>query len=476
VDKLVLIAFNDPAATSTLTGTSATVQTKPITLPPGGQHEVTLTHYFRNGHDISDAKAIDTLRALDSHANLQKSITEWTDWFGHVAPAYALSNIKDDRARVLMEGALVILKTNDSEDGGIIAQANGYKQGYVRDAAMAVRAFLATGHPDEAKRWLIWMDKKWSIYHHFGDAMTCSTSLDDKSGNFDMGNMEVEEPGWVLLCARDYYAETHDIDFLKSIDRTLRYCADIQLKDAIANGYKLTFNGDETEICGAVGTGEANIPNVPYATCTVVWSLSSIAMAAASVDFYIDYLKAIGSDPANYTNSESHTTMNLNDELKKLVAAMDRDFWRTDVPEYPAGFHDFFRGKADGAWPKARIVNFTLMPVFFSTPYAEDEKAKDVAAMAQTFDQKTGFLPLVPHTNNGMEGHDLGYLLWDCVKMGDWHKDMVYTALVNGPTANCWGSFNEAYDSTGHPNGNDLRSLETGVNLTALAKYWGLGK
>ena len=37
-------------------------------------------------------------------------------------------------------------------------------------------------------------------------------------------------------------------------------------------------------------------------------------------------------------------------------------------------------------------------------------------------------------------------------------------------------SFNEAYDDKGRPNGNDLRSLETGVNLTALAKYWGLGK
>ena len=473
VDKSVVVAFNDPAATAVLKGTNASLQTKSIPLPPGAQHELTLTHYFRGGHDLSNAKAIDALRALDSHANLRKSIGEWTDWLGHVAPAYSLSRIKDDRARLLMEGALVILKTNDSEDGGGIAHATHYKQGYVRDAAMAIRGLLATGHPEEAKRWLIWMDRKWSIYHHFGDAMTCSTSLNDKSGNFDMGNMEVEEPGWVLLCARDYYAQTHDLDFLKSIDRTLRYCADIQLKDAVQNGCKLNFNGDETEICGAVDTRAAKIPD---GTSTMVWSLSSIAMAAASVDFYIDYLKAIGSDPANYTNSESHTTMNLNDEVKKFVAAMDRDFWRTDLPESPGGFHDFFRAKADGAWPKARIVNFTLMPVFFSTPYAEDEKVKDVAAMAQTFDQKTGFLPVVPGTNSGMEGHDLGYLLWGCVETGDWHKDMVYKALVNGPTADCWGSFNEAYDYVGYPNGNDLRSLETGVNVTALAKYWGLGK
>jgi hypothetical protein len=473
VDKSVVVAFNDPEATAVLDGQNAALQTKPILIPLGAQHELTLTHYFRAGHDVTDAQAIDAVRALDTRANLRKSITEWTDWIGHVAPAYAFSRIKDDRARLLMEGALVILKTNVSEDGGVIAHATHYKQGYVRDAAMAIRGLLATGHTEEAKRWLIWMDRKWSIYHHFGDAMTCSTSLDDKSGNFDMGNMEAEEPGWVLLCARDYYAQTHDLDFLKSIDRTLRYCADIQLKDALQNDDKLTFNGDETEICGAVGISATNIPGN---TASMVWSLSSVAMAGASVDFYSGYVKAMGGDPASYLNTETNTTMNFKDEVTKLVAAMDRDFWRTDVPQSPAGFHDFFRAKADGAWPKARLANFTLMPVFFSTPYAADEKAKDVAAIAQLFDQKTDFLALVPGTNSGMEGHDLGYLLWGCVETGDWRKDMVYEALVNGPTVDCWGSFNEAYDHEGHPNGNDLRSLETGVNVSALAKYWGLGK
>jgi hypothetical protein len=247
------------------------------------------------------------------------------------------------------------------------------------------------------------------------------------------------------------------------------------LKEATQNDDKLSFNGDETEICGAINIRATNMPGGGDAA-KFDWSLSSAAMAAASVDFHIDYLKATGGDPANYSNAQTSTTMNLEDEVKKLVAAMDRDFWRTDVPESRAGFHDFFRAKADGGWPKARIVNFTLMPVFFSTPYATDEKAKDVAAMAQLFDPRFGFLQLVPSNNNGMEGHDLGYLLWGCIETGDWHKEMVYEALVNGPTPDCWGSFNEAYDPAGHPNIHDLRSLETGVNVSALAKYWGLGR
>jgi len=234
----------------------------------------------------------------------------------------------------------------------------------------------------------------------------------------------------------------------------------------------MEFNGDETEICD-----NRDISASGFNRGMKAWSLSSVAMAAASVDFFADYIKATGGDPANYHNGQANTTMDLHAEVKKLTAAMDRDFWRTDAPGFPGGFHDFARLKADNSFPKAPIVNFTLMPTFFSTPYAEDEQIKDVAAMAQTFDPKTGFLELVPGTNTGMEGDDLGYLLWDCVETGDWHKEMAYQALVNGPTVSSWGTFSETYNDDGHPGGDDrdLRSLETGANVSAVVKYWGLG-
>jgi hypothetical protein len=473
VDKSVVIAFRDPTSAAMAEGDSASLRTKPIPLAPGVQHEVVLTHYFRTGDDVPDSKIIDALRALDPHATLQKSITEWMDWMNNVPPAYALSKIKDSRARVLVEGALTILKTNQGQDGGVVAHTTFYKSGFVRDAAMAIRGLLATGHTNEAKQWLLWIDKKLAIHHHLGDSMSCSVSRDDKSNCGDLGNMEVEEPGWVLLVARDYYRQTHDLALLKSIDSTLRYCAEVQLKQAGAND-KMPFNGDETEVCTAVDiTGSGSIEGSD--TCTKEWALSSVAMAAASVDFFADYIKAAGGDPTNYHNGQTNTMVDLDAEVKKLVAAMDRDFWRTDVPESPAGFHDFFRNMADGAWPKKRLANFTLMPAFFGTPYAEDEKIKDVAVIAPLFDAKTGFLKLVPGADTGMEGHDLGYLLWGCVETGDWRKEAVYHALVNGPTVDAWGAFTEAYDTTGHPNSHDLRSLETGINVSALVKYWGLG-
>jgi hypothetical protein len=471
VNKSVVIAFNDPTSTAVAADNSALLQTKPIVLAPGAQHDLALTHYFRLPDSVTDAKAIAALRAVDPHATLQKSIDEWMHWINDVPPAYALSHIKDDRARVLVEGGTILLKTNQSQDGGVIANSPHYKEGYIRDAAMATRGLLATGHADEARRWLLWVDKEVTLHHNLGDAMSCAVSLNDTSYSFGDGT-EVEEPGWILLVARDYLKLTHDLAFLKSIDSTLRFCADVQLKHEIANDTKMEFNGDETEICDNM-----NIEATGFNRSMKAWSLSSVAMAAASLDCFADYVKATGGDPANYLNSQTKTTVDLNAEVKKLVAAMDRDFWRTDVKEIPGGFHDFLRMKADNAWPKARIVNFTLMPVFFGTPYAQDEQIKDVAAMAQTFDPKAAVFGLVPGPYNGAEGHDIGYLLWDCVATGDWRKEQAYHSLVNGPTVSAWGTFSEMYSGDGHSPGRDreLRSLETGANVTAIAKYWGLG-
>ncbi len=96
--------------------------------------------------------------------------------------------------------------------------------------------------------------------------------------------------------------------------------------------------------------------------------------------------------------------------------------------------------------------------------------------MARHFDRHSGFLQLVPGADAGFAGQTLGYLLWDIVATDHPDAAVVYQALVNGPTADCWGSFAEAYSRAGVPNHHDLRTFETGANLSALAKCWQLGR
>ena len=85
-------------------------------------------------------------------------------------------------------------------------------------------------------------------------------------------------------------------------------------------------------------------------------------------------------------------------------------------------------------------------------------------------------MPLVPGADTGFDGHTLGYLLWGLVDIGDSRAEAVHRALVNGPTVDCWGSYAEAYDAKGGANGHDLRTFETGCNISAIAKYWRLGQ
>jgi hypothetical protein len=444
VDKIAVITFSDPLATAYRTGDATMLETSLARVAPGGSCNLSLCHYVTLEHR-SDPQYLATIYGIDPVKELEKSITEWQHWFGHVPAEYQLSKIGDVRARRLVEGALSVLRVNQCCDGGIIAHSTYYLEGYVRDAALALRGLAAAGHFAESKKWLAWMDRDLAVVTHLNDSWPCGSPLppgiEDPTG--DPYTLDVEEPAYVLICAREYLRGTGDLAFLKSIDRTLRFCMDIQLKTEIANNQRMKFNGDETEICWAVNADGSGFRNDRSQ-----WSMSSIALCAASLEFYIDYLKRQGQDPAKYACAKTGTTIDLNAELSKLLAAMDRDFWRTDVPEISAGFHDFFR-KPDGTWPQRRIVNFTLMPVFDGTPYDRTEQVKDLDAIAHYFDPKTGFLQLVPGQDSGFDGHDLGYLLWGLIEVNDSRKDEVYHALVNGPTADCWGSFNEAYDKNG---------------------------
>jgi len=449
------------------------LESKPLTIAPGAKGEVALIHSFPAPQE---ARRVGMLadRHFPADDALAQSIAEWQHWFGSVGPNYRLESIADERGRRLVEGALAVIKTNQSADGGFAANLTFFSQGFTRDSILGLRALSATGHPEELRRWLQWEKSKFSRCGHICDASVCAATASTPSIEFDMGNIGVEGTALCVLCARDYFNATQDLATLRSLDRLLRYCIEIQLKQARANDYRLEFNGDETEVCGAVEIKPAGTLERLDITSTD-WSLSSIALGAASLDFYIHYLRAIGQNPSAYASALEGKTLDLPAELTHFVAAMDRDFWRTDVPELSPGFHDAFRVKKTGGWPRHRLTNVSLMPVYWGTPYPHDEQIKDVAAIAHYFNPQTGFLQLVPGADTGFDGHDLGYLLWGLVEAGNPAKEAVYHALVDGPTSDCWGAFHEAYSATGEPNDHDLRTMETGVNVSAIARYWNLG-
>jgi hypothetical protein len=479
-DRYVTIAFDKPTPNITATNGGFVLGTATETIAPGASSDTVLYHYT-DYNDASGGGCIKQMEARNSSKDLADCIAWWQAWFDGVAPLYSLSRIPEARSRDLVEGGLVILKMNESSDGGIVANERGWNMSYIRDGYCGLRGLTAFGHFEESKRFLEWLDHKYAVHGLIPNAAPGGSDIyAHPNGNNGVhcpeANAAVEVTALYILAARDYYHGTHDLATLTNIDTSLRYAMDIQLKNAITNNYRLEFSGDETELCGA--SDVAGLRDEGYnRKLEQYWSMTSIALCAASLDFYIQYLKARGEDPANYVNRQNHQTLNLNNELSHLQDALERDYWRTNVPGIPNGFHDWFRVKADGAWPSGRLINFTLFPVYYGTPLKNPEHGKaDVEAMKQFFNPSVPLLPLIGTPGRKSLGHDLGYLLWGLVEVGDPEKDEVYKALVNGPTAGCWGTYHEAYAGDGTPNLNGLRSFETGVDLSAIGSYWGMGK
>lgn len=480
-DRYALIAFADSAATArVMTNAEYILESVPESIAPGGLSRATLYH-FTHYSETHDKEGFDLMLRRNSQDDVRTCIKWWHDWFDGVAPAYSLDHIKDERSRNLVEGGLAILKMNECRDGGIVANEMGWDMSYVRDAYCGLRGLEAFGHFEEARRFIQWLDHKVTVHGLVPNAAPGgSDTYAHPNGNNGKtcaeANASVEVTALYLLAARDYYRATHDLLTLTDADNSLRYAMDAQLKLAVQNNYRLEFSGDETELCGA-----SDVPAIKQEgfnrNLAQYWSMTSVALCAASLEFYIQYLKQTGSNVTNYINHLDNRTLNLNEELGKLQDALERDFWRTNLPGCPSGFHDWFRAKSDGAWPAGPIVNFTLFPVFYGTPLKNpNELRNDVEAMKPYFEPSTRSLPLVGLPGHKSLGHDLGYLLWGLVAVGDPEKDAVYDALVNGPTACCWGGYHEAYAGDGTPNANGLRSFETGVNLSAIGKYWKVGQ
>ncbi|HEV2320396.1 MAG TPA: hypothetical protein VGV18_11640 [Verrucomicrobiae bacterium] len=478
-DRYATITFDKTPNTISRTNDTYILATAPEIIGPHAFTDTVLYHYL-SYERFGGVSWIGKNEGRNPEQDLADSIAWWQKWFDGVAPKYSLDRIKDERARDLVEGGLATLKMNECRDGGIVANERGWDMSYVRDGYCGLRGLTAFGHFEESKRFIHWLDRQYAAHGVIPDAGP-GGSLTYAHPNGNNGrwcpeaNAIVEVTALDILAARDYYNGTHDLVALTHADASLSYSMDAQLKYASTNDYRLEFSGDETELCGA-----SDVPGLRAEgfnrKLEQFWSMTSIALCSASLDFYIQYLKAQNKNPAHYRNRLNHQTLNLYNVLGRLEDALERDFWRTNVSSCPEGFHDWFRVKNTGAWPSGRLLNFTLYPVYYGTPMKYPARAKcDVEAMKQFFNPSIPLLPVTGTEGKKSLGHDLGYLLWGLAAVDDPEKDAVYRALVDGPTAGCWGTYHEAYAGDGTPNRNGLRTFETGVDLSAIAKYWGIG-
>jgi hypothetical protein len=485
VNKHVTITFADPSTIAVKDGSGYVLKTDHRSISPkgiaGNRFHTTLYHHMHKDEKAA-RQNIEAIRAKQGATEMKdagRCIIQWTDWLSQGDP---LDNLPDQKAKDALEGALVIMKMLQGDDGGIMAAARNYMDSYVRDAAGGLRGLMAAGHTEEAEKFMQWVEHKYDIT----GMIPCNANIGDDAAYFpgygDEENWAAENPALYLMIAKSYYQkmkeqdrETEAMDFFRYVRNSLRYAMDIQLKHLVKVGWRLRFNGDETE------SGGSGIQLSDKPVISQYWSMPSLALCGAALDFFITFLTDMEEDPANYENSLSGQNLDLFQVLSQIKDAMDEWFWRAEPEKFPNGFYDWYRTQ-QGEWPRLRMTNYSLFPQFYGTPLNHPHRAHDSAAVIKQYFTDRGFLPIQPGgASEDFCGHDLGYLLYALTDAEDPMAGEVYRALLEGGTMGCWGTWSEAYTAAGMSymtskegfgySTSNMRPFETGINMAAILKY-----
>jgi len=455
-DRFSTIGFTE-ASTIAAFGKSFRLSTLEHHLEPGHQFSSGLYHFqhYDEGKPATFYGALIARRHPEE--DLAKSVSAWKRWVNN--GSIALPSVTESRAHDAVEASLIACKMQQNRDGGTIAGARKYANSYVRDIHGAVRLFLATGHFAEAKLAIQTINHKWSVGGFIPNYWSMGS---DSFLGHSFGVEASEITGYYMLMIRGYLEATKDRAFVASLEKSMRFAIDAQLDTMEKNSWRIGFNGDETEqYCVRIDGQEYGGFPAFSDWHSDSWSFPSAAIAVASTQFYIDYLRSKG-------KSELASTYAA--KLQKVRDGIDSTFWRTDIP---IPHHHWSRLK-DGSWPSVTIPNYGLLPVWVDAKLNGGRQVPDALSMKNVVSRPSGFLPTAPPAVMGFCGHNLAYLLYDMSVLHDNSAKDVLRTIIDSNLFGCWGTVSEFYGPNGTPNGHNFRVFESGITGEAILKYYTL--
>jgi hypothetical protein len=449
-DRFAFIAFSTTGSTAKAIGEEYWIETASTTIGFGQEYNTGLYHYMHFFEGISDEDYLNKILSRNPEADFKLSIQQWGDWLNEGYPV----ELSDSRVSHIIESTQILTKMQQCVEGGFIAGVRRYAFSYLRDGHGACRGLLASGHLKEVKQFIEWVDHKFRVFGMIPNSAEMGADL--KMLQFlPPENLASEVTAYYLFVMRDYYRKTQDDDLLNKVEKSMKYAMDIQLAYAEEFGWKLMFNGDETERYVPFKDGDVygGFPALPDWNDDD-WSMTSLAACIASLEFYIGLQKRKGSE----------LMQKYEQKLTLLKNSIDEHFWREDL-----GIHDWCRRK-DGSFPEYRVTNLSLLPLWFGASLNHRREASNAVKMAD-FVNEQGFLPIAPGVSNGFCGHSLGYLLYGLVKLEDDRAGKTFDTLTQSSVIGCWGTVSEFYGPSGVANPHNLRIFESGINLEAILLY-----
>ena len=462
------IAFSDSFSFTLMSDTGYIVRTRDIILQPGENYRTGLYHYAHRERDEHN-EIISMISSRDVAKDLESCILNWKAW---LAEGFSLDSVGNLRIRDIIEANSIIIKMLQGADGGIMATPRIYQTSFIRDSHNALRGMVAMGHTSEARDFLLWVNSKYKILREKGQFPIPNAGDIGGDGTFagfgNEDNWSAETPALYLMIAEGYFRQTNDLTTLQTIDESLRFAMNCQLDCAEKNKWKLPFNGDETE---SGGSG-INLWDKPGK-----WSMPSLLLCCASLQFFIHYLELTG---------DAGKIKMYREKLLLAGKSLNSNFWNEN-----RGIYDWYIDEK-GERSVLPVSNYLLMPVYFNYPADTRQFAVKCVESMKAFITGRGFIPVQPGSLNGdFCGHSMGYLLYALSELNDPLKDCIFDSLIWGGTVGCWGTWSESYTGDGlsyGPEGgtqyweknespiHNLRPFESGTNLDAIVKYLNIGQ
>jgi hypothetical protein len=418
----------------------------PLVLPPGGGATRALVHLVEWR---ADAKPLPAMN--HGKADLEAALAEWKAWFAR-GDADLLAH---PRLGLIFESQLAFMRMQQSYDGGLIAGVRRYAYSYIRDMHGAARGFLAAGHRDEVRREMEWVDRKYRKFKNIVNASEMGGDIRDFVG----GHKGTELPAYYLLMARGFLARGGDPAVVERLRESLQHAADIQIEVSRKQGWRFTYNGDETERYVPTRDGETYDFSTPEWKKTT-WSMPSHVLAMASVDFFARELAPRWKmDPTPYRTA-------LAEWNKSFAPTFQPDGRRTPVWTVFSG----------GQLPPRPVPNYLCFAAWIQAPFPAEQRAAWTWDAAWSL-REDGWLAVMPGRVEGTCGNSLALLLAALIQSGADRAvvDHAVNLILAGGMLQQYGLVNEFYGPKGTPNPHNLRPFETGPLLDALAQSVRMG-
>lgn len=390
-----------------------------------------------------------------------------------------------DRLLKAIDDVAVLIKTQQSKEGGVLAGHN-YHMAYVRDQYGVARGLLAMGHLAEARAilqfyWDIW--QRHGVIHN-GQAVGVE-------GAFHIHeNDEVEITGYLVRQAFDLLDRSGDTAFIQEIFPMLAWAFDAQKRNLIQG--MLPFNGDETYIAGGIlprtalndGSAEATLLFVDGGERLATWAAGQGLWNGEKLDAARQSLVEVGvAYRGNFLVGGRLTTNNparaalpgscprfRHGVCERCMAEgrFQAIGWteRSQTGRYLCP-HCLAEGDyAPSTLRRYDIQSVSLTPLYFQSRLLEKDDLRPMVRSILDSYRATGRLPSRPDDERGISvGYDYGFLLYALVELNEPGVVEIYEKIL--ALADASGAWVEYY--VNHmPSGTRYRPWESAINLEAL--------